>query len=226
MEYSLAGIDWQAMSDNAYFESRLAFDKKRNVLWRTLARAVFQPMISVDATVLELGAGYCDLINSIEAHKRIGIDMWPGFVRYADPDVKAIVGSILDLECIEDNSLDLVMASNIFEHITQADFATCLLKLKQKMKSGGNLLIIQPNFKYAYRDYFDDYTHQSIWTDVSLSDFLAANGFTVVEVKPKFLPLSVKSRFPVHPILIWLYLYSPWKPFAQQMFLRVRPNIL
>lgn len=213
------------MSNNAYFESRLAFDKKRKVLWKTLARTVFQPMISKNATVLELGAGYCDLINSIDAPKRIAIDIWPGFVEHANPEVEAIVGSLSDIEGIKDESIDLVMASNIFEHITQADLAKCLSILKKKMKSNGNLLVIQPNFKYAYRDYFDDYTHQSVWTDISLSDFLTANGFTVVEVRSKFLPLSIKSRFPVHPILIWLYLNSPWKPFARQMFLHVKPTI-
>ena len=213
------------MANNEYFQSRLVFDKRRNVLWKTLARVVFQPMISTDGSVLELGAGYCDLINSIVARRRIALDVWPGFVDYVDPGVETIVGSILDLECIDDDSLVLVMASNIFEHVSQADFAKCLLKLKKKIKPNGNLLIIQPNFKYAFKSYFDDYTHQSIWTEVSLADFLIANGFEVIDVRPKFLPLSIKSRFPVHPILIWLYLHSPWKPFAQQMYVCSQPKI-
>jgi len=36
------------------------------------------------------------------------------------------------------------------------------------------------------------------------------------------LPLSVRSRLPVHPVLIRLYLLSPWKPLGRQMLVRCR----
>ena len=40
---------------------------------------------------------------------------------------------------------------------------------------------------------------------------------------PRFLPLTVKSRLPVWPPLIGLYLNSPFKPMGKQMFVRARP---
>ena len=53
--------------------------------------------------------------------------------------------------------------------------------------------MIQPNFRLAPRRYFDDYTHRTIFTDVSLCDWLEAAGFNIVKAIPRFLPLTVKS---------------------------------
>jgi hypothetical protein len=44
----------------------------------------------------------------------------------------------------------------------------------------------------------------------------------VIETRPRFLPLTIKSRLPVHPALIAAYLKSPIKPLAKQMSLRAR----
>jgi hypothetical protein len=57
----------------------------------------------------------------------------------------------------------------------------------------------------------------------SLADLLVANGWEVLEVKPRFLPLTVKSRLPVSQWLIALYLRMPFKPMGKQMLLRARP---
>jgi hypothetical protein len=205
------------MSDNAYFDSRLAYDKKRKVLWNTLARTVFQPWISPENTVVELGAGYCDLINSIQARERIAVDMWPRFTDFAQKGVQTYVDSVTQLDFLKDASIDVVLASNLFEHLSQDEFKFCLLALQKKMRVGGKLIVLQPNFKYAFRSYFDDYTHQSIWTLDSLCDFLSAHQFLPTVRLARFLPLSIKSRFPVHSLLIRAYLKSPWKPFAGQM---------
>jgi len=87
------------------------------------------------------------------------------------------------------------------------------------MKPGATISIVQPNFKYCFREYFDDYTHVSIYTAQSLSDLLAANGFRIVRCVPRFMPLTLKSRMPVHPCLVRLYLMSPFKPLAGQMLI-------
>ena len=78
--------------------------------------------------------------------------------------------------------------------------------------------MIQPNFRYASRQYFDDYTHRSVFTHVSLPALLRAHGFRIVEVRPKFLPYSMReARVPITPFLVRAYLASPFKPLAGQM---------
>ncbi len=84
-------------------------------------------------------------------------------------------------------------------------------------------MILQPNYRYAYREYFDDYTHLAVYSHLSLADFLSANDFEVLNVSPRFLPLTIKSRIPVSPWLIRAYLASPIKPMGKQMLVRARP---
>ena len=92
--------------------------------------------------------------------------------------------------------------------------------LRVKLAANGTLNILQPNYRYAYKEYFDDYTHVSIYSHISITDFLNTNGFDVLEIRPRFLPLTVKSRLPISPWLIKVYLASPIKPLAKQMLIR------
>jgi SAM-dependent methyltransferase len=207
-----------------YHESRFAPDARRDVLWRSLWRYYFRDIVPADGCVLDLGCGYGQFINEVSAKRRIALDAWPGFPRYLAPGVEAIVGDVTDLTQIGDGAVDFAFASNLFEHVTQADFAAVLETLRQKLTRTGTLTILQPNYRYAYREYFDDYTHVQVYTHVSLPDFLIAHGYEVIEVRPRFLPLTVKSRLPVWPLLIKLYLGSPIKPMGKQMLIRARPR--
>ncbi|HUE79932.1 MAG TPA: class I SAM-dependent methyltransferase [Sphingomicrobium sp.] len=206
-----------------YHGSRLEQDSRRDVVWKALWRYHFRKLVPAHGCVLDLGCGYGEFINNVVARRRIGLDMWDGISRHLDQGVEAIVSSVTDLGQIEDGSVDFAFASNLFEHIPQADFAAVLKALRTKLAPGGTLNILQPNYRYAYREYFDDYTHVSVYSHISLADFLTANDYEVFDMRPRFLPLTVKSRMPVWPPLIGLYLNSPVKPLAKQMFVRARP---
>ena len=123
---------------------------------------------------------------------------------------------------IEDSTVDFAFASNLFEHLSQSQLASVLFALSKKLARAGTLTILQPNYRYAFREYFDDYTHVTVWSHVSLADFLLANGFEIVELFPRFLPLTIKSRLPVWPFLIQTYLALPVKPLGKQMLLVAR----
>lgn len=208
---------------NGYHKSRLAADKRRDVLWRTLWQDYFSARVPADGCVLDLGSGYGQFINNVTARRRIAIDLWEEFANYLEPGVEAIVGNVADLSKIEDGSVDYAFASNLFEHLTQLEFAAVLNALRSKLTANGTLTILQPNYRHAYREYFDDYTHVSVYSHVSLADFLIANDFEIIEVRPRFLPLTIKSRLPVWPILIRMYLRSPIKPAGKQMLVTAKP---
>ena len=112
-----------------------------------------------------------------------------------------------------------MFASNVFEHLTREDLAATLGEIWRVLRSDGKLMIIQPNFRYSVKNYFDDYTHLQIFTDISLRDLLAAHGFRVERVIRRFLPFSVKTRAPKWGWLLRLYLHLPFRPFAGQMFM-------
>ena len=208
-----------------YFDSRLQFDKKRSVVWESLWDFFFSKLFADADTILELGAGWCDFINRAEVKRRIAVDLWPGVTRAAGAGVEAHVGSALDLSFIESGSVDAIFASNLVEHLSHEEFDQLLTEAFRVLRRNGRIALLQPNFRLAYRRYFDDFTHVTMWSEISLSDFLTSRGWEVLMSKPRFLPLTVKSRFPVSKLLIRAYLASPVKPLAGQMLVVARRGL-
>jgi SAM-dependent methyltransferase len=210
------------MKDNlqiGYFDTRLKFDKRRLILWESLWRFSLKHHLSNPDSLLELGAGRCELINSATARRRIAVDTWEGVSSSASTEVQAVVGSATNLGFLESGTMDSVFASNLFEHLTRDELGSTLDEVFRVLKPGGRLAIVQPNYRFSFKRYFDDYTHISVWTHISLVDYLSSKRWEIVAVEKKFLPLTVKSRLPVSAALIWLYLNSPVKPLAGQMLI-------
>jgi len=205
----------------AYFSSRLRHDPSRDELWPVLCRYL-QKDIPADSRVLELGGGYCNFINNIKASEKHVVDIYEGVKELAAENVTAHVQSCTTLANFPDSHFDVVFASNLFEHLTREQLDATLSEVWRVLGRDGRLIVIQPNFKYAIREYFDDYTHVQIFTHVSLQDLLQARGFSIDLVMPRFLPFSLKAKAPKWPWLLRAYLSSPWRPFAGQMYVIAR----
>jgi SAM-dependent methyltransferase len=208
-------------TQDSYFASRLPYDPARERLWPVLCEYL-QPYLPENGAVLELGGGYCHFINNIRAAEKHVVDLYPGVTEHAAQGVVAHVQSCGDLSNFKEGSFDLVFASNLFEHLSKEELAATLAGVWRALRDGGKLLIIQPNFKYCYRNYFDDYTHVQIFTETSLADLLSVNGFHAEKVLARFLPFSLKGGGPKWPWLLRVYLALPWKPLAGQMFIVAR----
>jgi SAM-dependent methyltransferase len=204
-----------------YFRARFVPEPGRAATWQVICRHLAR-WIPREARVLDLGAGYCSFANSIDASERHALDANPGFVEFAAPGVQTHVGRCDDLSMFPAQHFDVVFASNLLEHLAGAELANTLHEARRVLRPGGRLLLVQPNFRYCVREYFDDYTHRSVFTHVSLPDCLRAHGFDVERVEPRFLPLSFKSRLPAWPWLVELYLRLPWRPLAKQMLVVAR----
>ena len=209
---------------SGYHDSRLVYDAKRAVVWKALWRYYFCNRINTESAVLDMGCGYCEFINNVVARERIALDTWPEFEQHLNPGIRAILSSVTDLSDIADRSIDYAFASNLFEHLTQSDASDALVQLRAKLKPDGRLTLLQPNYRYCTSEYFDDYTHVSVWSHVSIADFLGAHGFEVIELHPRFLPLTIKSHLPVWSPLIGLYLALPFSPMGKQMLVSARPT--
>jgi ubiquinone/menaquinone biosynthesis C-methylase UbiE len=205
---------------NDYYKSDYTPDSARPIVWREIVRYLSR-FIPRDATVVDLGAGYCDFINNVSAKTKYAVDISPELQDFTTPNVRKINSEAWNLEQIENESVDVVHASNLFEHFDDEELEKVVKEIKRVLKPEGRLILIQPNFKYSYRSYFDDHTHKKIFTDVSLENFLLSHNFSIIHKKPKFLPYSMKSSpmtmIPFLSKAVWLYLRSPWKPFAGQM---------
>ena len=207
-----------------YQETRFFKDNKRKVLWSVLADYFSSKYINPTDHVLEFGAGYCYFINSIDVTQKYAIDIWPKFLEYKDDDVCGIIGGVSAIDDEKISDLDLIFSSNVIEHLSKEDAAQFFLSSFNKLKTGGKLILLQPNYKYSYSEYFDDFTHISIWTDISIVDFAAQYGFIPLLVNPKFLPLTIKSKIPVLPFLIKLYINFKISFMAKQMLVVLQKN--
>ena len=204
---------------SSYHRFLFVYDAKRDGVWREICRFLQKHYISPQAKILEIGAGYCHFINHIQGLEKHALDIFPEIEKYATQEVKISMGSCTSMENYRDDSFDVVFASNLFEHLSREDFLKTLDEIKRVLVAGGRLIVIQPNFTHCYREYFDDPTHLQIFTHVGLSDCLTSSGFRLMDVRPRFLPFSMKSKLPKIPILVRWYLNSPLKPFAGQMLL-------
>jgi cyclopropane fatty-acyl-phospholipid synthase-like methyltransferase len=201
-----------------YHEAHLPEDPARAMVWRVIAEHL-SVWVPPDAQVLEIGAGYCDWINHVVAARRIAVDVWPEVAQHAATGVQPVViDASRELRMFGDSAFDVVLASNVLEHFAPDVAASVVADVAAVLKPGGRLLVIQPNFRYAWRRYFDDYTHRAVFTDVSLPALLRAHGFRIDVVQPRFLPYSMRgTRLPIRPWIVRAYLGSPVKPMAGQM---------
>ena len=117
-------LEWAGMSiGKGYHETRFEYDPRREVLWRSLYRFYFRRWISEEDCVLELGAGYGHFTNNVQARRRIALDVWSEMPAFLRPGVEGHVGGVTDLSFLREGSVDFVLASNLFEHISQADLS-------------------------------------------------------------------------------------------------------
>ncbi|MCU7835962.1 MAG: class I SAM-dependent methyltransferase [gamma proteobacterium symbiont of Taylorina sp.] len=211
------------MKPQDYFKTRFQPHKARTQVWKELVRFIERD-IGNPGVVLELGPGYGDFINTINATRKIAIDHNAEVSQFLNDNIEFYEKDCTDLSFLSDNSVDTVFASNLLEHIGRDAIQHLLQEIHRVLKKNGQCIFLQPNFRYCYREYFDDYTHVSIFTHIGLSDLLCASGFSIKRCIPGLLPLSMKSRLPKHPLLVRLYLNLPYRPLAKQMYIVGRAN--
>jgi SAM-dependent methyltransferase len=196
-------------------------------VWKVLVRDFFQRRIRPESTVVDIGAGACVFINEVRAKRRIALDANPTVVGRAAPGVEAFVTTDLSLRELPDGSVGHVFVSNFLEHLP--DYLAVLRLLAtifRKLEPGGSLLILQPNFRLAPTRYFDFVDHTMILTDASLVEALEVAGFTIRELRPRFLPFTSKSALPKWEWLVALYLRLPpvqWLVGKQTFVAAVKP---
>ena len=91
-------------------------------VWRTICEAFLDRYVPPGGTVLDIGAGYCEFVNHVHAGRRIAVDLNPDTARAAAEGVEVLPIPLERLgEAIEPGSVDLVFASNVFEHLRGVD---------------------------------------------------------------------------------------------------------
>jgi SAM-dependent methyltransferase len=205
----------------AYRFERAGLEKRRRV-WRILCADYFNALIDPGSTVLELACGYGEFINNVVAARKLAVDLNPDSPGHLNPDVTFFQVSATDLSDIATASVDVVFTSNFLEHLPSKDACSQLfLAVKRILRPAGRFLLLGPNIRYAYKEYWDFYDHHLPLSHLSLEEGLRQQGFDVVKNIPRFLPYTMNSGMPTPSIFIQAYLRLPivWPLFGKQFFL-------
>lgn len=196
--------------------------EKKSEVWSVIVRDFFQRYVRKTDSVLDIAAGDCEFINRIECRRKYALDLNPNVLEKSGKGINVRVGNCTDLSRYDANHFDVVFASNIFEHLeSKKELYKTLRQIGRVLKAGGKLLILQPNIRYAYREYWDFFDHNIPLSHHSMLEALVEADFKVTEVRPRFLPYSTKQQPLLHPFLVWLYLKSRFLQgiFGKQMFI-------
>ncbi|WP_372485304.1 class I SAM-dependent methyltransferase [Stenotrophomonas sepilia] len=182
----------------------------KNRIWQVLCSEYFSKFVSASDTVVDIGAGYCEFINNIPAAGKIAVDLNPDVRRFAADGVRIINESCMAVASIPDASVDAVFMSNFLEHLPSKDLVLQTLRESARMlKPGGRAIILQPNIRFLYDEYWDYFDHHTALSDRSLVEGVLMAGLEPRVVIPRFLPYTTKSRLPQAPWLVSLYLKIP-----------------
>src|SRR5207248_2443690 len=121
-------------------------------------------------------------------------DLNPEVSRFAPPGTRTILAPSHDLsECVSDESVDVVFASNFFEHLPDKEiFLKTLAEMRRILRVGGRLLVLQPNIRAVGGSYWDFVDHHIPLNDRSLAEAVEMVGFRVVQLWPRFLPYTTR----------------------------------
>jgi len=176
---------------------------------------------------MEVAAGHCEFINHIRAANRIAVDINPDTAKYADAGVKVILAPAWEISGVAESSVDTIFMSNLLEHLTKEKIVATLRECHRLLKTGGLMLILQPNIRYTYRDYWMFFDHITPIDDRSLCEVLGACEFQIRSCYPRFLPYTTKSCLPKSLGLVRLYLKLPffWRLFGGQCLVQAEKLI-
>jgi hypothetical protein len=206
-------------------EYRLRFGKTeryRNNVWKILCDGYFRKFIPPEAHVLDLGSGWGEFINNVEAARKYAMDLNPDAGRRLTGDTLFLQQDCSQEWRIQTESLDVVFTSNFLEHLPDKKHVEkTIAEAYRCLKCEGLILCLGPNIKYVAGAYWDFWDHCIPMTEASLSELLQMKGFSIESSLPRFLPYSMsKGRTPP---LFWVKLYlklpALWSLFGKQFLI-------
>lgn len=192
---------------------------RRDRVWKVLCKHFFDRRIPANATVLDLACGYGEFINNIAASRKFAVDLNPDAAKHLAPGVTFFNAPATDLSSVGHEVADVVFTSNFLEHLRdKAECDTVLAAVRDVLKPGGRFIVMGPNIRYTYRQYWDFYDHTLPLSDLSLGEGLSIAGFRIEESIARFMPYTMNNSTPSHDLLVRAYLALPlaWKVLGKQ----------
>jgi SAM-dependent methyltransferase len=170
-------------------------EEQRRQVWSVLTSRFFSKWIRPTDTVLDLGAGHCEFLNSVRAGARYALDMNPSTRTLAAPGVNVLEQDAAAAWDLPSDSVDVIFSSNFLEHMPSKNaVASALAEARRVLRPGGRFLAMGPNIRFCYDVYWDYFDHYVPLSDRSLAEALLVAGLDLEEVVPRFLPCTMKGK--------------------------------
>ncbi len=184
--------------------------KQKNQVWQVICSDFLQKFIGASDSVVDLGAGTCEFINNINCGQKYAVDINPDTEKYAAQGVTVMHPRDENTIDIEDSTIDVVFASNFFEHLpSRQSIIDTLAEIRRILVPNGKLIVIQPNVKYLYMQYWDYFDHQIALSEESMREAIITSGFEIGILKGRFLPYTFRSKYPKGRVFVKAYLKIP-----------------
>jgi len=151
--------------------------------------------IKKDKKILELGCGRGDFLNEFDLFglHAYGVDI-SDYCKKFFPNLKF---KNVDLEKeklpFDDNFFDIIYSKSIIEHFYYPD--KVFNEAYRVLKPGGIIITLTPEWKYIYKSFYEDFTHRTPFTNVSLRDIHEMSGFKDIQVESfKQLPIIFEEK--------------------------------
>jgi SAM-dependent methyltransferase len=194
-------------------------EQYRNSVWQVLCGEYFRKFIKPEARVLDLGSGWGEFINNIEAAEKYAMDLNPDAGERLSGKTQFLQQDCSQEWQIEQESLDAVFTSNFLEHLPdKAHVERTVAQAHRCLKPSGLIICLGPNIKYVPGAYWDFWDHYIPLTELSLAEVLTLKGFSIQSSTPRFLPYSMSTGSTPPLVLVKLYLKLPifWPLFGKQ----------
>lgn len=181
--------------------------------------------------VLEIGCGRGEflnefVVNGFEGH---GVDL-SDYCKKFFPDLNFKKVDLANEKLpYEDNSFDIIYSKSIIEHFYYPE--KVFQEAYRVLKPGGTIITLTPEWQYIYKSFYEDFTHRTPFTKISLKDIHLINNFKNIEVesfkqlpllwkKSIFkLPLSILSEMTRFFVPDYFRLKNKWVRFSKELMI-------
>ena len=161
-----------------------------------LANYLFEQCKMKDkSNLLEIGCGRGEILRHF---KKLGLEVEGIDLSPESPNFnKDINVTVMNIETEKlpyaDNYFDIVYSKSLLEHLIDPD--KFMKEVYRVLKPDGILLTLVPDWESNYKIYFDDYTHKTPFSKLSLEHILAIHNFEKINVY-KFRQLPLLWKYP------------------------------
>ena len=205
--------------DEIYARRFEATFEYRASLWKVLVNGFFQQFVPKNGRVLDLGCGYAQFINAVQAETRYAMDLNPRAGELVVADVSFFLHDCSMPWPLLDDSLDVIFTSNFLEHLTdKTALRSTMQEAARCLAPGGKIICLGPNIRYLSGAYWDFWDHHIPLSDRTMRELLELAGFTIDRCIPRFLPYTMSDGKPPRLAIVRAYLRMPfaWRIFGRQ----------